>query len=91
MVTDQGQENFNAGLHEWLKRNNDLHHQFEILGTDWEEAYNGTCGEGTCDYSDPSTFTVYFSGELGEKKSFRVNIPNYGFAKLVKEIAELMR
>jgi transcriptional regulator of acetoin/glycerol metabolism len=46
-VTDQGQENFNAGLHEWLKRNNDLHHQFEILGTDWEEAYNGTCGEGT--------------------------------------------
>jgi len=87
MSDDDG---FNEGLALWVQQKNDLHYVPEILKTEWEDAYESRCGEGTCDFSEPSTFTIYYTGHLGERKSHRLAIEDYGFSCLVKEIAELM-
>ena len=87
MSDDNG---FNQGLALWVQKHEDLYHLPEILGTEFEEAYESMCGEGTCDFSEPSMFTIYYTGQHGEKRSRRIPIEDYGFGRLVKEIAELM-
>jgi hypothetical protein len=81
---------FKIALSRWVQKQLRLDYLPQILGTEWQDGYEGTCGEGTCDYSEPAMFSVFYSGENDEKHEYSVGIEGDGFVNLVKEIAELM-
>lgn len=80
---------FNEALAKWLQDHLDLSSLPRIDGTEWVEERHWTCGEGTCDNYETGGLSVDFN-DNGTPSHYTIEIEDYGFGRLVKEIAELM-
>jgi hypothetical protein len=80
---------FNEGIARWLQNRFELSHTPVVKGTEWVEERHWSCGEGTCDNYEAGGLSIDFDNN-GTPSHFTIEIEDYGFGRLVKEIAGLM-
>ena len=62
----------------------------KVVDTDFIDAQYWTCGEGTCDNYEAAQFEIAYVNAVGTREHYGLGIEDYGFGRLVREIAELM-